>query len=79
MQSLVRLLGLARELWPYYLGIALAAVATAGTALLTPFIIKAATDEIVSQIRGEGGGVRALLWLAVALLLVELVSTAVTN
>ncbi len=79
MQSLLRLLGLARELWPYYLGIALAAVATAGTALLTPFIIKAATDEIVSQIRGEGGGVRALLWLAVALLLVELVSTAVTN
>lgn len=79
MQSLLRLLGLARELWPYYLGIALAAVATAGTALLTPFIIKAATDEIVSQIRGEGGGVRALLWLAVALLLVELVGTAVTN
>ncbi|MHA6522909.1 ABC transporter ATP-binding protein [Tessaracoccus sp. G1721] len=79
MQSLLRLLSLARELGPYYLGIALAAVATAGTALLTPFIIKAATDEIVSQIRGEGGGVRALLWLAVALLLVELVSTAVTN
>ncbi|MGB3956077.1 MAG: ABC transporter ATP-binding protein [Brooklawnia sp.] len=79
MQSLLRLLGLARELWPYYLGIALAALATAGTALLTPFIIKAATDEIVSQIRGEGGGVRALLWLAVALLVVELVSTAVTN
>jgi ATP-binding cassette subfamily B protein len=79
MQSLLRLLGLGRELWPYYLGIALAALATAGTALLTPFIIKAATDEIVSQIRGEGGGVRALLWLAVALLLVELVSTAVTN
>ncbi len=79
MHSLLRLLGLARELWPYYLGIALAAVATAGTALLTPFIIKAATDEIVSQIGGQGGGVPALVWLAVALLVVELVSTAVSN
>lgn len=79
MRSLVRLLSLARELWPYYLGIALAALATAGSALLTPFIIKAATDEIVSQIEGQGGGVPALLWLAVALLLVELVSTVVNN
>lgn len=79
MSSLVRLLSLARELWPYYLGIALAALATAGSALLTPFIIKAATDEIVAQIQGQGGGVPVLLWLAVALLLVELVSTVVSN
>src|SRR5665647_673402 len=79
MRSLVRLLSLARELWPYYLGIALAALATAATALLTPFIIKAATDEIVAQIEGHGGGVPVLLWLAVALLLVELVSTVVNN
>jgi ATP-binding cassette subfamily B protein len=79
MQSLLRLLSLARELWPYYLGITLAALAAAGSALLTPFIIKAATDEIVSQIKGQGGGVPALLWLAVALLLVELVSTVVNN
>ena len=79
MRSLVQLLSLARELWPYYLGIALAALAAAGSALVTPFIIKAATDEIVAQIRGQGGGVPALLWLAVALLVVELVSTVVNN
>ena len=79
MRSLVRLLGLARELWPYYVGIALAAVATAGTTLLTPFIIKAATDEIVAQTGGRGGGVPALVWLAVALLIAELVGAAVSN
>jgi len=79
MQSLLRLLSLARELWPYYLGITLAALAAAGSALLTPFIIKAATDEIVAQIQARGGGVLVLLWLAVALLLVELVSTVVNN
>nr|NLI50817.1 ABC transporter ATP-binding protein [Propionibacterium sp.] len=79
MASLIRLLGLARELWPYYLGIALAALATAGTALLTPFIIKAATDEIVAQTRGGGGGVGVLVSFAVALLVAELVATVVSN
>lgn len=79
MRSLVRLLTLARELWPFYLGIALAAVATAGTALLTPFIIKGATDEIVSQSQGRGAGVQALVWFAVALLAAELVATVVSN
>jgi ATP-binding cassette subfamily B protein len=62
MQSLLRLLSLARELWPYYLGITLAALVAAGSALLTPFIIKAATDEIVAQIQARGGGVPVLLW-----------------
>ncbi len=79
MRSLLRLLHLARELWPYYVGIALAALAIAGTALVTPFIIKAATDEIVLQMQGQGGGAAELLWLAGGLLLVELVSTVVAN
>ena len=79
MRSLVRLLGVGRELWPYYLGIALASVATAGTALLTPFIIKGATDEIVAQTQGRGGGVPALIWLAAGLFAVELAATLVTN
>lgn len=79
MRSLVRLLSLARELWPYYLGIAVAALAAAGSALLTPFIIKAATDEIVAQTQGRGGGLPILLWMAVALLVVELVSALVSN
>ncbi len=79
MRSLVRLLTLGRELWPSYLGIALAAVATAGTSLLTPFIIKGATDEIVAQSQGRGGGVQVLVWFAVALLAAELVATVVSN
>lgn len=57
----------------------MAALAIAGTALVTPFIIKAATDEIVLQMQGQGGGAAALLWLAGGLLLVELVNTAVAN
>lgn len=79
MGSLLRLLILARELWRYYLGIAVAAMATAGTALLTPFVIKAATDEIVLQVQGRGHGASVLIWLAAALLVIELVATAVSN
>ena len=79
MRSLIRLLGVAGELWPFYLGIALASGATAATYLMTPFIIKAATDEVVAQIQGKGAGVTALLWLAVALFAVEAVNTLVSN
>jgi len=79
VRSLIRLLGVARELLPYYVGIAAASVATAALALLTPFIIKGATDEVVAQTQGNGGGVPALIWLAVALLVVELLGTVVSN
>lgn len=79
MRSIIRLLKVASELWPYYLGITVASVATAATTLATPFVIKAATDEVVAQMRGAGGGVTALLWLAVLLLVVELVNTVVSN
>ncbi len=79
MRSIIRLLRVAAELWPYYLGITAASVATAITALLTPFVIKAATDEVVAQTQGHGGGVPALLWLAVVLLIVELFNTVVSN
>lgn len=79
MRSISRLLSAARELWPYYLGIALASVAVAGTTLLTPFIIKWATDEVVAQTQGQGRGVGFLVWLAVGLLAVELANTLLTN
>lgn len=79
MRSLGRILSAARELWPYYLGITLAAIAVAVTSLLTPFIIKWATDEVIAQTQGAGRGVQALVWLAVALLAVELFNSVVSN
>ncbi len=79
MRSLVRILGVARELWPYYVGIVAGAILTAATGLLVPFIIKAATDEVVAALSGQGGGVPAVLWLAVALLATDLANTLITN
>ena len=49
---------------------------TAATGLAVPFIIKAATDEVVAGMSGSGGGVPAVVWLAFLLLLVDLANTA---
>ncbi|SNC73318.1 ATP-binding cassette, subfamily B [Kytococcus aerolatus] len=82
MRSLLRLLGSTRQLTPYYVGILLSSVLITATALSVPFIIKAATDRIV-EVVGSGGhtgaDVRAILWLAVALLAVDLTNTLVSN
>ncbi|WP_040158329.1 ABC transporter ATP-binding protein [Nigerium massiliense] len=79
MRSLGRIVAAARELWPYYLGITLAAVVVAGTSLLTPFIISAATDEVVAQAQGHGRGLQTLVWLAVGVLAAELCNSVFTN
>ncbi|GAB3624176.1 ATP-binding cassette domain-containing protein [Mariniluteicoccus endophyticus] len=80
MRPIFRILGFARELWPYYVCIVVASVLTAATGLLTPFIIKAATDEVVAaQTSARPGAVTVVLWLAVALLATDLTNTLVTN
>ncbi len=79
MRSLIRILGVARELLPAYAAIVAAGVLTAVTGLAVPFIIKAATDEVVAAMSGAGGGVPAVLWLAFLLLLTDLANTFITN
>jgi ATP-binding cassette subfamily B protein len=79
VRQLIRILGVARELLPAYAAIVLAGVLTAATGLAVPFLIKAATDEVVAAMAGGGGGVPAVLWLAFLLLLVDLANTLITN
>ena len=56
MRTLLRVLSTSRELWPWYAGIIATSVLVAVTALATPFIIARATDEVVAQLNGGGGG-----------------------
>ena len=79
MRTLLRVLTAARELWPWYAGIIATSVFVAATALATPFIIARATDEVVAQINGGGGGLTALVVLTVALLVAELLNTVLSN
>ena len=79
MRSIVRILFVARELWPYYAAIVLCSLAVAVTGLLTPFIIKAATDYVVAAHAGQVSGISRVLWLAAALLAADLANTVLTN
>jgi ATP-binding cassette subfamily B protein len=79
VRSIIRILGSARELWPYYAGIVACSLAVAATSLLTPFIIKAATDYVVAANQGQASGISTVIWLAGALLVADLANTLLTN
>lgn len=82
MRSIGKILSSAWVLWPYYLGVVINAVLVSVLALLTPFIIKNATDTIVAATTGElqAADVRThIIWLAVALLGAQFANTLFTN
>ncbi|QTE28212.1 ABC transporter ATP-binding protein [Pengzhenrongella sicca] len=79
MRSILRILGSVRELWPYYAAIVACSLGVAVTGLLTPFIIKAATDYVVAATEGEATGISTVVWLAAALLAADLTNTLLTN
>lgn len=79
MRELIRILGVARVLLPAYGAIVAAGLLVAATGLAVPFIVKAATDEVVAGLDGGGGGIPAVLWLAFLLLLTDLANTLITN
>jgi ATP-binding cassette subfamily B protein len=79
MRSIVRILGVARELWPYYVAIVVSSLAVAATGLLTPFILKAATDYVVAAHQGQESGISTVIWLAAALLAADLANTMLSN
>ncbi len=79
MRSIIRVLSSTQELWRHYVGIILCSVAVTATGLLTPFIIKAATDHVVAATQGEATGVATVVWLAAALLAADLANTLLSN
>jgi ATP-binding cassette, subfamily B, bacterial len=79
VRSIIRILFVARELWPYYAAIVACSLAVAVTGLLTPFIIKAATDDVVAAHAGQVTRISTVLWLAAALLAADLANTVLTN
>jgi len=79
VRSIVRILFVARELWPYYAAIVACSLAVAVTGLLTPFIVKSATDYVVAAHAGQVSGISTVIWLAAALLAADLANTVLTN
>lgn len=79
MKSITRILATARELWPLYIGIVVAAIVTSVTALLAPFVIAEAVNQVESITRDNEGQVSNLIWLALALLGIMLTNSVVSN
>lgn len=82
MKSLVRILRSASALWPFYLGVILAATAVAALALVSPFILREATNAIVSAVSGDATAesvTMTIVWLAAGLFIADLANNAMGN
>ena len=79
MKSLLRALGYARQLWPYYIGVTITSILTAGAGLAIPFIIKEATDLVVAAAQGSDVGMNQVILLAALLLLFDAGGTVIRN
>lgn len=81
MQPLVRVLRSASALWPYYLAVVLVSTAVAALGLVSPFILREATDTIVGYASDHAGPVptRRVVWLALALFAAEAGASILRN
>lgn len=79
MKVLLKVLSYARNLWPYYVGITLFSLLMALSSLAVPFIIKGATDLVVSALQTGNPNIQGALLLAVALFVVDVSNTLFSN
>ena len=79
MKTLLKVLGYARNLWPYYTGIVVFSILMSASALAVPFLLKGATDLIVNSIKTGSADVTGALWFAVGLFIVDVAGTLFTN
>jgi ATP-binding cassette subfamily B protein len=79
MYVLLRTLKYARNLMPYYIGIAVSSILVALTGIAIPFVIKAATDLMVEVVKGGSMNVSGALWLAAGLFGFDIANTLIRN
>lgn len=87
MNLLSRILSTTRVLWPFYIGVIVCSVATAAATLVSPFLVRDATNAIVDAIAGGTGvsesvvsdTMRTVIWLVIGLLIADLTQTIVHN
>lgn len=79
MKQLLKVIGYARNLWPYYLGITFFAILMSATSLLSPFIIKDATDLVVESSRTGQANINGAIVMALLFFVVDIANTLFTN
>ena len=82
MKSVIGIIRNVTALWPFYVGVIIASLVTAALNLVNPFIMRDATDTIISVVSDDQALAQAntrIIWLTVAILAVGLLNTAVRN
>lgn len=79
MKPLLKAIGYAKNLWPYYIGSTIASLVVAATGVAIPFVLKAATDLMVRVVQGGSADVSGALWLALLLLAFDAGNTIIRN
>lgn len=82
MTSILRILRSVSALWPYYLGVVASSVVTALLTLVSPFLVREATNTIVSVVSGEHDAhsvMGTLLLFGLGLLAADLARTLMSN
>lgn len=82
VNSLTRIVRSTSALWPYYVGVAVTSIITALLALVSPFILREATDTIVAVVSGEKTArdvAQTIVWLALGMFAADLARTLMTN
>ena len=79
MKPLFNIFRYVKELWPYYVGIIILSLVVSALSLAVPFIMKAATDLIVTSVNNHSAELTGIMWLAVFLLVIDIASTLITN
>jgi len=81
MQSLMRVIRSASALWPFYIAVVAVSTLVAALGLVTPFLLREATDTIVAKL-GDASlpdPTRTVIWLAVALFAAEALASVLRN
>jgi len=79
MKQLLKVIGYARNLWPYYVGIVIFSILMSITSLIAPFLIKDATDLIVNSLKAGEADIHGALMIAVWLFAADVANTLFTN
>ncbi len=82
MNSILCITRSASALWPFYVGVLFTATITAVLSLVSPFLVREATDTIVDSLGSgtpAGDALRTVIWLVIALFAADAIGNLVRN
>lgn len=81
MQSLMRVVRSSSALWPFYVAVVVVSSIVAGLGLISPFLLREATDTIIAALGDEPvpDATRTVVWLAIALFVAEASASLLRN